>query len=548
MGKRFNLAVLLTAMLAAQDSTTPTFRTGTRLVEVDVVVRDDKGPVKGLTKEDFTLLDKGKPQAIAIFSVRSADSKAPKPAPLPNGVVSNRLRSRGDEPVSATVVLIDRLNTAVEDQSRIRLQALKYLRAAGGDEGIALYALNKKLTVLQEFTEDRERLIRAAEKAPIETSVDLTAGDVAVADNGILLSADLTQMSQNAVANTLDNARQRRVDGTTAALETLARHLSGMPGRKKLIWISGSFPMVFTQEETHNLSTTTEHQDFSDPIDRRIQSLNAANVAVYPIDPRGPLVGLSDPNIDAEVYLASRTGGKANYGSNDIAGALEAAITDTDLTYTLGFYTNINEADGTYHSLTVKVDRPGVQIRNRLGYNDEKPLVVDDKKLRRTLNAWVQEPLESTEIGIRASAFGVPDKPGSYRVEVFVDPSELQLEQKNGRWVGLFDLAIVPDGENKPKGLLQRVKVNLTEKRLREAAVSGISVSNVVQVVDQKGKLLSDKLHIVVQDAATPKSGSVRVPITWTWAANARAPQQNTDPQPVPISERSPLGGRRGGR
>jgi hypothetical protein len=42
------------------------------LVEVDVVVRDKKGPVQGLTKADFTLQDDGKKQTIELFSVTVA--------------------------------------------------------------------------------------------------------------------------------------------------------------------------------------------------------------------------------------------------------------------------------------------------------------------------------------------------------------------------------------------------------------------------------------------------------------------------------------------
>src|ERR1700751_1941876 len=44
---------VLCAVASAQD--TPVFRTGTRLVQVDVVVRDKNGPILGLTKDDFKL-------------------------------------------------------------------------------------------------------------------------------------------------------------------------------------------------------------------------------------------------------------------------------------------------------------------------------------------------------------------------------------------------------------------------------------------------------------------------------------------------------------
>ncbi len=62
------LSIFVAAIAAAQQETpTPTFRAGTKLVEVDAVAGSKGGPATGLTKDDFTLFDNGKPQKIATF-------------------------------------------------------------------------------------------------------------------------------------------------------------------------------------------------------------------------------------------------------------------------------------------------------------------------------------------------------------------------------------------------------------------------------------------------------------------------------------------------
>src|SRR6185295_7306201 len=122
----------------------PTFQTGTRLVQVDVVVQDKKGAMEGLAKSDFTVFDNGVPQAIAIFSVREMKNTS-RTTPLPEGVFANRPINQEGEPVAGTVVLFDRLNTPPEDQAYARLQALKYIEKTSRNEQIAVYSLNKTL-------------------------------------------------------------------------------------------------------------------------------------------------------------------------------------------------------------------------------------------------------------------------------------------------------------------------------------------------------------------------------------------------------------------
>ena len=506
------LAVSLWAQNQAPDAI-PTFQTGTRLVQVDVVVQDKKGAVEGLAKSDFTVFDNGVPQAIAIFSVREMKNIS-RTTPLPEGVFANRPINQEGEPVAGTVVLFDRLNTPPEDQAYARLQALKYIEKTSRHEQIAVYSLNKTLTVLQTFTGDRDRLEQAVNRSNPELSVDLATGDLLKGVNDGLFAQSSGNVVLHGLQETRANARLRREDITAAAFATIARHLSGLPGRKKLVWITTSLPISFTEQREYNGISTVEYQSYGPKMDRSIRELNDANIGVYPVDPRGAGTDLADSNTSSALILAHMTGGKASYGNNDLAGAIEEVLTDTDLTYTLGFYPSADKLDGKFHEVTVRVNRPGVEVRSRRGYSASlppKPLTV----ARRLgfLDAWFQEPLEATDISVRAMANRISGRPGYYAVEVIVDPKELQLTQKNGRWTGSFDLAIVPDVGHKTKGLQQTIRVNMTQERYVQAVTGGIIVANPIKVTDVKGKLLAKNLRLVVIDGSSGKAGSVRVPI-----------------------------------
>ena len=136
----------LSEMTTAQEPST--FRVNTRLVEVDVVVRSNDRAVTGLTKNDFRILDNGKPQSIATFSVRSNAAKSKTTTPLPSGTTSNRVSRTGEEPVAATVILLDRLNTAVEDQAYFGKELMKYLKTLQPGEHVAIYSLLKSLRIV----------------------------------------------------------------------------------------------------------------------------------------------------------------------------------------------------------------------------------------------------------------------------------------------------------------------------------------------------------------------------------------------------------------
>jgi VWFA-related protein len=139
-------------------------RATTRLIQVNVIVHDKDGkPVRDLKKEDFTLLDNGKPQQIAFFSMDS-NAVLPQSAKLPPNVFTNQLRQKSAVPASVTVILIDELNTKIQDQLYARQQVIRYLKTIHPEDRVAIYALGSGLRVLHDFTTDSSDLLRRLEK------------------------------------------------------------------------------------------------------------------------------------------------------------------------------------------------------------------------------------------------------------------------------------------------------------------------------------------------------------------------------------------------
>src|SRR5713101_5861287 len=108
----------------------PVIRTTTHLVQVNVIAEDKHGnPITGLTREDFRVLDKGEEQAIQFFSVEITGAPGgannSPPPPLPANTWTNRFDKRSGVPLSVTVILLDGLNTRIQDQAPARQQVIK---------------------------------------------------------------------------------------------------------------------------------------------------------------------------------------------------------------------------------------------------------------------------------------------------------------------------------------------------------------------------------------------------------------------------------------
>jgi VWFA-related protein len=502
------LVALALAALRAEEA--PVVRVNTRLVEVDVVVHSKGEAVADLTQDDFTVLDNGKPQKIAVFNLRSSQSSRPAVAPLPQGTVSNRLTLRDQEQADATIVLFDTLNTAVGDQGYAREQLMKYLGTLKSGEHFALYNLAKTLRVVQDFTDDPDRIIRAAKRYGMESSGDQTADDLA---DDLLVNQQSTgdaiadAMYVSSVKEMQDAAQVSRAVITGKALELIARHLEGLPGRKTLVWLGSSFQAQTTDNRSHNGHETIEHKEFSREIDAAVRALNNANIAVYPIDPRDPYnAGLLAPGIDSMNLFASGTGGRAFYTITDLAGAMKTAVEDSEVVYALGFYPGDIKLDGSYHSLSVRVARKGVDLRNRKGYFATDLKQPTEKQSEVSLKDTFATPLEATGIGMTARLDPDEHQTGVYQLTMTFNLQELHLDREGNNWVALLRCATYFPASAKPNGTEEELKITLTEQRLRETLANGYTLKRAVIVGNRTGDL-----RVAIQDRVTGTSGSVKL-------------------------------------
>jgi VWFA-related protein len=135
------------------------------MVVVDVVAHDKKDlAVTDLEATDFSLKENGKEQTISTFNFQHPGS-----APLPSvsGVMlpphAFRNAPRFQAASALNVVLLDGLNSNVVEQAYVRVEMIKFLSKLPQGEPVAIYALGKKLYLLQDFTTDLDELKKTIE-------------------------------------------------------------------------------------------------------------------------------------------------------------------------------------------------------------------------------------------------------------------------------------------------------------------------------------------------------------------------------------------------
>ena len=252
---------------AVQAQNLPLFTVRVEEVAVDVAVTDSRGhAVKGLSKDDFQVQDSGEPQELASFrEYGNTDVEPSKPVasalPPPN-VFNNNDNATPGQPM--VVILLDFLNTDMADQQDAVRQLAKFLRTKPEATKFALFLLAERLQMLQGFTSDENLLLATlnSKSARPRISSELQKMDLGSLIEGHKQQAMISPNMESSVQDltrqqaTLDSAQlDRRALITTDGFAALAHYLNAIPGRKSLIWLSGSFPLSFLANEKLNVDT-----------------------------------------------------------------------------------------------------------------------------------------------------------------------------------------------------------------------------------------------------------------------------------------------------
>ena len=514
-----------------------TFTAQSELVLVPAVVTDKSGNFVGnLSKDDFVVLEDGKPQTVRVFAEQLTTSARVQRTPTANGSFSNVLET-GSTPKRLVIIALDLVNTPILLQGSARNELLQYLaKSLDPGEPTELVAIGRSgLVVLHDFTGDPALLVGALQRFS-GTSLSLAEKQSASQGPppGDALAAILRMLAH---LENEDKASMEAFDRRTAILTTLeamqqiAAAVAGIPGRKALLWLSAGFPFSISQTDAApGLGTVL------DPYQRTWRLLNQSQVAVYPIDIRAltnpKFHGVNEPGTkhlpweppgddpytdilmrdDKEQQeilttlqnFADATGGRAFFDSNDLQRGFREAVRDNASYYMLGYYLDRHGKKPGWHKLQVRVHRNGVEVRARntflLTTSGNREVAKSD------LGQALQAPVDFTGIPIQGSWTAVTGNGGSNKAgfELVMPANFAEIDESDNNHLHVEFVAEARRENGPPVRVGKTVDVHLDANGLEQIRNHGMTYRDAFKL--PAGHYA---VHFVVLDVLSAKTGSV---------------------------------------
>jgi VWFA-related protein len=402
------IALFLSSALAAQQTPQAgsgrdaTIRVTVDSVLVPVVVRDAQGHAIGsLTKDDFQVLDRGKLQKLSGFTIETrATNQSVTAAPTApstaasGGAMPPAIPAPGATPPHCTVLLFDDMHLNEGDLMRAKAVGTKLLASP-----IGLTQNSNKLREAVAALSTKNLYRKIGPECPnigyteadrIQNKHDGTAIENAIAN--YLSCANSVGLTHDIALRAVEGAAMRELEmgdqDTRISLEfvgDVVRRMRSLPGRRTLVLISPGF-LTMTPESMAEESIVL---DMAAQANVTISALDARGLYTTEIDAseRGARSQVELQNGMAEEYhrdaaeragnilgeLADGTGGTYFHNSNDLQGGLQQLMAGPEYLYVLEFSLADVKHDGSYHRMSVKVNRGGTSVQARRGYFAPKP-------------------------------------------------------------------------------------------------------------------------------------------------------------------------------
>ncbi len=421
------VAILLGVASVAPAQEKTAIQTSGEEVLVDVVVRDKKGhAVTNLPESAFTVLDEGAPRPITSFRLVTGTEAVSPGSGTKTAATTQKLDPIRQ--IRLVSLIFDRLDQgervavrrAAADMFRVDLPPNVY---------VAVFALGNELQAIQGFTNKRELLAQAIEKATSKPSSQFASDSQKLRNdteqilgpnqNGLqdMFSRLGQQAATASVANGFDLVMARAMiemislsersemayegRSTIWALLGAVRGQSELPGRKAIIYFSEGFAIPQGAEEEFQavISAANRNNLSFYPIDahgltknslnaKATEGLSAATAASAMsaslgvggpaglVTPKTEIVLSPDLAIDANrmntqdtlAMLADETGGFLTANTNDFTAPLQRVMEEVNTYYEVSYVPRIDQYDGKFRHISVKVDRSDLVVQSRAGY------------------------------------------------------------------------------------------------------------------------------------------------------------------------------------
>ena len=526
------------------------FKSQTVLVQVPVVVTDKSGAhIHGLTKDDFRLLENNKEQKITLAEEVNSTGKPLAPPSNPPGTFSN-LAQNGEPARTVTIFVIDSINTPFLDQDRARRELIKFL-SENADSGqiMGLVSIGGHgMRVLSGITNDPNLLIRALKKATGEIPAMQAANTDALAGASQInagtygptitdVETSVEQFIQNGDPIETGYVQARAIEATMNAFLDIANSVSGILGRKALIWATGGFPFYLDSP------SSVPGGDLSLLYERTMHALSNAQVAVYPVDARGlvnysPMaegstgqgsaadsvthgVGrsiqithrawLQGSTLDTLRDFAQMTGGRAFYNRNDLHNLFKSAAEDSSSYYLLGYYLDTHNDKSGWRKLQVKVPQKSVEVHCRDGFFVTKGTIDPTLSRKLDIDTALLSPFDSTGVPVAVSWAGITGDGAMKRIAfaIHVPASGVMFDASQGNHFEIDFVARATEKGKQAASVGQTANGAIPPDKMPEINQQGVRYSNSLEL--PAGKY---EVRFVVRDNLTGRTGSVSAPLT----------------------------------